>query len=65
MSRELARIWLREAANVVRRVIGVPDYDRYVAHVRVCHPGTEPMSREEFARERLASRYERPGSRCC
>jgi uncharacterized short protein YbdD (DUF466 family) len=60
-----ARLWIRQAADVVRRVIGVPDYDRYVAHVRACHPGTAPMSSEEFASERLASRYERPGSRCC
>ena len=60
-----ARQWVRQAADVVRRIMGVPDYERYLTHVRECHPGTVPMSKEEFARERLASRYERPGSRCC
>ena len=65
MSAAEARSWLRRAAEVVRRVIGVPDYERYVAHVHACHPGTAPMSRDDFARERLNSRYEKPGSRCC
>ena len=52
-------------AHALRRIIGVPDYERYVAHVREHHPGTEPMSRDEFLRERLASRYSKPGARCC
>jgi uncharacterized short protein YbdD (DUF466 family) len=52
-------------AKVVRRIIGVPDYDAYVAHQRSCHPDEEPITREAFAREALARRYERPGSRCC
>lgn len=52
-------------AAVIQRIIGVPDYERYVRHVRERHPGTEPMSRDEFHRERLASRYSKPGARCC
>ncbi len=56
---------LDRAANVVRRVIGVPDYDRYVAHLRTHHPGTQPLSRDEFTRQRLADRYSKPGARCC
>jgi uncharacterized short protein YbdD (DUF466 family) len=63
---------MRRAADVLarlawalRRVIGVPDYAAYVGHVRREHPGTEPMSREAFARDALARRYERVGSRCC
>jgi len=56
---------VERAACVVRRVIGVPDYDRYVAHVRAHHPGSEPMSRDEFVRQRLLDKYTRPGNRCC
>ena len=56
---------LRQAATVVRRIVGAPDYERYVAHVRECHPDHVPMSREEFWRERLESRYSKPGARCC
>ncbi len=56
---------LRAAAAVVRRVIGVPDYDRYAAHMRLHHPGVPPIPRDEFMRQRLAERYNKPGSRCC
>jgi uncharacterized short protein YbdD (DUF466 family) len=52
-------------ADVVRRVIGAPDYDRYLAHVSHRHPGCTPLSRDEFARDALSRRYDRPGSRCC
>jgi uncharacterized short protein YbdD (DUF466 family) len=54
-----------QAAEVVRRIIGVPDYDRYVAHVQAHHPDVCPMDREEFMRQRQFDRYSRPGSRCC
>jgi uncharacterized short protein YbdD (DUF466 family) len=37
---------IARAANVVRRIIGVPDYDRYVAHVHAHHPECAPMTRE-------------------
>lgn len=62
---EATKSRVERAACVVRRVIGVPDYDTYVAHVREHHSGTEPMSREEFVRQRLVDRYSRPGNRCC
>ena len=57
--------WLRQFAAVIRRVIGVPDYEHYLAHARQCHPGVAPMSPDAFAAEVLVQRYERPGSRCC
>jgi uncharacterized short protein YbdD (DUF466 family) len=53
------------AGVVLRRIIGAPDYERYLAHVSRRHPDTTPLSREEFARDTLARRYDRPGSRCC
>lgn len=56
---------LGPVARVLRVVIGVPDYDRYLAHVRRCHPGRAPLTREAFLAERLEARYSRPGSRCC
>ena len=53
------------AAAVLRCVIGAPDYERYLAHASNRHPGTTPLTREEFARDALSRRYDRPGSRCC
>jgi uncharacterized short protein YbdD (DUF466 family) len=55
----------RRVAAVIRRIIGVPDYDVYVAHVRERHPGQQPMSERDFQRERLSARYSQPGNRCC
>jgi uncharacterized short protein YbdD (DUF466 family) len=62
--RRLAEL-LARVAGVVRRVIGAPDYERYLAHVRHAHARTTPLTREQFARDVLARRYDRPGNRCC
>ena len=56
---------LRAVGRVLRLVAGAPDYDRYLAHVRACHPGTTPLSRDEFVRQRQDERYSTPGARCC
>jgi uncharacterized short protein YbdD (DUF466 family) len=52
-------------AAALRQVIGAPDYERYVTHVRLCHPGAEPIAVEEFYRARLEDRYNKPGAKCC
>ncbi len=56
---------LARALAVVRTIIGVPDYERYVAHCARHHPDRPVPSREEFLRRRLEERYRRPGARCC
>ncbi len=56
---------LRRFIRVVRTVIGVPDYDRYLRHMRARHPECAVMTSDEFAKARLDARYSRPGSRCC
>jgi uncharacterized short protein YbdD (DUF466 family) len=56
---------LERVLRVIRSIIGAPDYDRYVAHMESHHPGCAVMSRDEFMRQRLESRYSRPGARCC
>ena len=57
---------LREGA---RLMIGVPDYDTYVAHMHHAHPDRPVMSYGEFFRERQSARYgegsKRGGFRCC
>jgi uncharacterized short protein YbdD (DUF466 family) len=68
MTREMmrtARERIERAACILRTVIGVPDYDRYLAHVHAHHPDAQPMSKDEFVQQRLVDRYSRPGSRCC
>ena len=45
-------------------MLGVPDYDAYLAHLARTHPERQPLSRDEFFRKRQAARF---GSvlRCC
>ena len=61
MSAALVLKWVQ----VLRTVIGVPDYERYVRHMRARHPECALLTKDEFARMRLEARYSRPGSRCC
>jgi uncharacterized short protein YbdD (DUF466 family) len=56
---------VRRVLSVVRTIIGAPDYDRYLQHMRDHHPECQVASRDAFMQQRLESRYSRPGSRCC
>lgn len=58
----------RHLAQTARLMVGVPDYDAYVAHRQKAHPGEPIMSYEAFFKERQSSRYGENGgriSRCC
>jgi uncharacterized short protein YbdD (DUF466 family) len=46
--------YLGQAAKML---VGLPDYDTYVAHVQATHPDQVPMTYEEFFRERQEARY--------
>jgi uncharacterized short protein YbdD (DUF466 family) len=55
-------------AKTARLMVGVPDYESYVAHRQQAHPGEPVMTYQEFFRERQANRYGENGgkiSRCC
>jgi len=43
--------------QTARLMVGVPDYQTYVTHRQVNHPGQEIMSYEAFFRERQDARY--------
>ncbi|WP_371113270.1 YbdD/YjiX family protein [Nitrosomonas sp. Nm33] len=51
----------------MRLMVGVPEYDTYVAHMKNSHPDQPIMSYPKFFRERQESRYGGNGkiSRCC
>ena len=47
-------------------LVGMPDYDAYLAHIRALHPEREPMSRKAFFRNRQEARYGKgSGGKCC
>lgn len=60
----LQRGW-RQAVRTARSMIGVPDYDTYVAHMRRHHPDRPVMTYAEFFNDRLQARYRAGGGRCC
>lgn len=60
--------WLaafRRLAVIVRRMIGVPDYETYLQHMRERYPECTPLDQKTFERDRLTARYKATGSRCC
>ena len=62
---ERARSVWRLLVQMGRLIVGVPDYDLYLAHMRRSHPDTAPMDREAFFANRIEARYGRGASRCC
>ena len=55
-----------KVGQACRLMVGVPDYDNYVQHMRLTHPEQTPMSHDEFFRERQDARYGgKNGGRCC
>ena len=61
---DLGGIW-KSAVRFGRRLIGVPDYDTYVAHLRAHHPERPVPTYAAFFRERQEARYRGGGGRCC
>ena len=47
----------RRLAQTARLMVGVPDYDTYVAHMHDHHPDLPAMSRAAFHRAAIEARY--------
>ena len=61
----VAKAW-KQLARCARLMVGQPDYDGYVQHMRLTHPERPVMSYAEFFRDRQDARYGKGGSgRCC
>jgi len=59
------KVWKR-LVETARLCCGVPDYERYLLHMQDKHPEREPMSYQEFFRERQNARFAGGGGfRCC
>jgi len=48
-----------------RRMFGIPDYERYLAHAAARHPGAPVLSRREFCAEAIERKYGKSSPRCC
>jgi uncharacterized short protein YbdD (DUF466 family) len=63
--RERLGVFAHRARAVVGRVIGAPDYEAYVEHMRLTHPGERPLARGEFFAWALERKHAGRGPRCC
>jgi uncharacterized short protein YbdD (DUF466 family) len=55
----------RGARETALLMLGVPDYDTYVAHMRTAHPDQAPATRDAFFTARQEARFKGGGLRCC
>ena len=49
----------------LRRVLGMPDYAGYLAHLRAHHPDRPAPTEREFYDQYLRTRYGDGATRCC
>jgi len=54
-----------QARRTARLMVGIPDYETYLAHRRAAHPGEPALSRDDFHRNRTERRFGAGTSRCC
>ncbi len=64
LATRITRLW-RQLRHAGRMLVGMPDYDTYLTHLREHHPEREPMTREQFFRSRQEARYGTGAGRCC
>jgi uncharacterized short protein YbdD (DUF466 family) len=51
--------------SACRNVLGMPDYERYLAHAAVTHPGQPVLTREAYCALAIERRYGgKGGARC-
>lgn len=55
----------RYLGQSLRLMVGLPDYQTYVAHMESTHLDRAPMTYEEFFRERQEARYGGGQGKCC
>jgi uncharacterized short protein YbdD (DUF466 family) len=55
----------RYLGQSMRLMVGLPEYDTYLAHMERNHPDQPAMSYEEFFKERQEARYGSGKSGCC
>jgi uncharacterized short protein YbdD (DUF466 family) len=56
---------VRRLRQACRQIAGIPDYERYLAHMAEHHPDEPVLSRETFFAQSIDRKYGRSGPRCC
>jgi uncharacterized short protein YbdD (DUF466 family) len=53
------------ALSALRRIVGMPDYEAHLRHLREHHPGAPVPTRREFYESFIERRYREGPTRCC
>jgi uncharacterized short protein YbdD (DUF466 family) len=56
---------LQEFRRALLQVFGIPDFERYQAHMQAKHPGAPLLSEREFHAMAIDRRYGAARPRCC
>jgi uncharacterized short protein YbdD (DUF466 family) len=56
---------LQKLIGPLRKVVGMPDYDAHVEHIRRCHPDHPIPTEREFYDQFVRARYGDGPTRCC
>jgi uncharacterized short protein YbdD (DUF466 family) len=59
------RVEMREILRTLRRVMGMPDYEAHLEHLRRCHPDRPQPSEREYFDQFVRTRYGDGPTRCC
>jgi uncharacterized short protein YbdD (DUF466 family) len=59
------RVEMRELLRTLRRVMGMPDYEAHLEHLRRCHPDRPAPSEREYFDQFVRTRYGDGPTRCC
>lgn len=54
-----------QVRTAYHQIFGIPDYQRYLAHMAAHHPGQAPLSQREFSARAIERKYCRAGGKCC
>jgi uncharacterized short protein YbdD (DUF466 family) len=56
---------MRRALTALKRVVGMPNYEAYLEHLRTHHPECKLPSEREYFDEYLKGKYGGGFGRCC
>jgi uncharacterized short protein YbdD (DUF466 family) len=59
------RDYARTLRQGCRQMFGIPDYERYTAHMAAKHPDKSLLSRRDFFAQSIDRKYGKSGPRCC
>ncbi|MBC7794735.1 MAG: YbdD/YjiX family protein [Clostridia bacterium] len=57
--------WMTRVRETFHLMVGVPNYETYVAHRHTMHPGKPLMTFKQFHRDRQDARGGKGTPRCC